>query len=114
LEQIGASLKTMMARIERTASRALPGICCLLFLLLVTAIGATATGLDPAEPELISQKIVDLIELGDPVYLDIQAGDLTSKLDFRIRQLHSNSPGHLHIGELNMSQSPKSGQLHSN
>lgn len=101
----------MMARIERTASRALPGICCLLFLLLVTAIGATNTGFDPAEPELISQKIVDLIEPGEPIYLDIQAGDLTSRLDFRIRQLLIAKGADLRESELDIPEEEQADTL---
>lgn len=40
-----------------------------------------------ASPELISARIVDLIDIDAPVILDIQAGDLTSQLDVRVRQL---------------------------
>lgn len=41
----------------------------------------------PAEPDTISARIVALIDISQPVYLEVQAGDLTSTLDFKIRQL---------------------------
>ncbi len=40
-----------------------------------------------AEPEFISERIVELIDLSRPLVLDIQAGDLTPRLDFLIRGL---------------------------
>lgn len=40
-----------------------------------------------ADPESVSAAIADLIDIGDPVFLEIQAGDLSSDLDFRLRQL---------------------------
>jgi hypothetical protein len=40
-----------------------------------------------AEPDLISSRIAEMIAIEDPLVLDIQAGDLTSALDYRIRNL---------------------------
>ncbi len=40
-----------------------------------------------AEPEFISERIVELIDVSRPLLLDIQAGDLTPRLDFLIRGL---------------------------
>ncbi len=40
-----------------------------------------------AEPEFISERIVELIDTDRPLILDIQAGDLTPRLDFLIRGL---------------------------
>jgi hypothetical protein len=40
-----------------------------------------------AEPNLISERIAELISLEVPLVLDIQAGDLTGALDYRIRTL---------------------------
>ena len=40
-----------------------------------------------AEPEIISSQIVNLIDLSVPIFLDIQAGDLTSELDYHIRRM---------------------------
>ena len=40
-----------------------------------------------AEPEIISNQIVNLIDLSEPIFLDIQAGDFTSALDYHIRYM---------------------------
>ena len=40
-----------------------------------------------AEPEFISRRIVELIDASHPLLLDIQAGDLTPRLDLLIRGL---------------------------
>ncbi len=60
-----------------------------LFLLLaITCLHLSAeTRFATADPDLISSQIVDLISTSAPILLDIQAGDLTSDLEIKIRQL---------------------------
>jgi hypothetical protein len=59
-----------------------------LLLLLLCCVPLCAVADHPeAEPGLISAQIVDLIDTADPVLLDIQAGDLTSEIDYKVRQL---------------------------
>ncbi len=57
-----------------------------LLALLCLPLGAEAA-FDNAEPEFISERIVELIDVSHPLILDIQAGDLTPRLDFLIRGL---------------------------
>ena len=60
----------------------------LVLLLAITCFPLCAeTPFATAEPDLISSQIAELIALDDPIVLDIQAGDLTSALDYRIRSL---------------------------
>ncbi|MCB5258492.1 MAG: hypothetical protein WC179_03605 [Candidatus Cloacimonadaceae bacterium] len=40
-----------------------------------------------AEPEIISSQIVNLIDISEPIFLDIQAGDFTSSLEYHIRHM---------------------------
>lgn len=54
------------------------------FLLAICWLAGTTFA--PAVPDTISARIVELIGISDPIYLDVQAGDLTSALDFKIRQ----------------------------
>ncbi len=60
----------------------------LILLLFLSCLPLLAAAEHPeAEPELISVRIVELIDTGKPVILDIQAGDLTSELGYRIRRM---------------------------
>ncbi|MBW6514827.1 MAG: hypothetical protein K0B87_08755 [Candidatus Syntrophosphaera sp.] len=59
----------------------------LLLLFLAFCQLCLAEDLPPMEPDLISARIVELIDIGSPILLEVQAGDLTSALDFRIRRL---------------------------
>lgn len=58
----------------------------MLIALAWTVCLAAAETYEVADPQLISARIVGLIDLAAPVLLDIQAGDLTSGLEFHIRQ----------------------------
>ncbi len=57
----------------------------LLLLLALFCLTLAAEPFSSAEPELISERIVELIDVSQPLILDIQAGDLTPRLDFLIR-----------------------------
>lgn len=59
-----------------------------LVLLVVAACALSAqSAYEPAEPGVISARIAELVITDEPVLLDIRAGDLTSELDFHLRQL---------------------------
>lgn len=58
----------------------------LALILFLTALSLCAETFPAADPELISSRIVELLDISQPLFLEIQAGDLTSDLDFRIRQ----------------------------
>ena len=61
------------------------------FFLVLLAVATCALGAqvtyEPAEPGVISARIAELVTMDEPVLLDIRAGDLTSELDLRLRQL---------------------------
>lgn len=61
------------------------------YLVLLLALACFHLGAETsyakAEPEIISEQIVELIAIDRPLILDIQAGDLTPRLDFLIRGL---------------------------
>lgn len=56
----------------------------LLLVLVLFYLRLAAEPLKGAEPEFISERIVDLIDVSQPLILDIQAGDLTPRLEFLI------------------------------
>jgi len=60
----------------------------LVLLLALLSLGLAAEAQSAsAEPEIISEQIVELIDVSRPLILNIQAGDLTPRLDFLIRGL---------------------------
>lgn len=60
----------------------------IILLLLASCVPLIAVEDHPvADPDLISARIVDLVDAGEPILLDVQAGDLTSELDYKVRQL---------------------------
>lgn len=64
--------------------RSLLAVLLLLFLTGWVGLNANWDGVDP---DSVAAAVVALVETGEPVYLDVQAGDLTSALDLRVRRL---------------------------
>lgn len=58
-----------------------------LLLLLLTGWASLNANWDGVDPDSVAAAVVALVDTGEPVYLDLQAGDLTSALDLRIRKL---------------------------